>query len=1087
MKKLTLDGIGHIPKSCHAALFFGIIFFTVYPSKKIQAGDFIRKWQNAQQKEVKGKVTNESGEPLVGATVAVDNTTIQTTTNSNGEFSLSVPDNAILVISYLGYVNQRIGVGSRTHLDVIMVLANQALGEVVVVGYGTQKKRDIIGSVSTVNSKDLQTKNFSSFESALQGLAAGVSVQTQSGVPGAPTRILIRGASSINSSTDPLWIIDGVPIFADDFTQNYGTTSQSPLSLINQNDIESIQVLKDAAATSIYGSRAANGVIIVTTKTGKGKGITSIDYSTGISDLTRKPSDIGYVNTQQWFQALDRLYLSAGRPFTMDDYYQANRLAFTRVTRAQVENINTDWFDLLFRKSTFQDINISSSKASEGTQFYISGNYRKDNGVQIQNSLQRASIRSNLDFNPTGIFSVGMKANLSYTINSRQQNNGFVNTGGGGINGGLNAVTGASMPWYPVYDFTNPNKYFNPYSGANPMAYADPKNLKDELTQYRGIGSIYANLKIPFVKGLSLRTELSADFLQSNSIFYNSPDVYWDATKTPQAPNSFASDQAVTRRTVNYNGYATLDRSFGEHNVIVVAGAEATRTDASFRGATGKDLVGTLQQLGSPGTILSAGSGFGGERYLGAFFGRANYKFKDRYLLGLSARRDGSSAFGKDYRWGNFIAYSAGWIISEEPFMNFLGGKTFIKLRGSYGETGNQNVPGSLDQPLYISGLVYGGTNILGVNGTLPANVPVKDITWETTKSTDVGIDFGFLNNRINGSIAYYNKNVVGMLLTAPVPLSAGIGGSNTIWGNLGNMSNTGVELEVHSTNFTSKNFRWITDFNVAFNSNKVKKLTPDADQTGKGLIQDVYYISRKGEKRRQWYLSNYVGIDPQLGVPMIQALDTAYYNATGKTRVLKNSKGQDSLLYGTITNINSNKFIQEGKSPDPTYYGGITNTFQYKGFELSFLISFSGGNYIYDYSLQSASAVGPQKQFLSEVYAKSWRGPGDNTAEYPQMRIGGLDVNGTIIADFAELNTYNTKWLYKGDYVRLRNVRFAYNLPNSLTKRIGLQGVNFSVTGTNLWTGTDYRGFDPEGATFIRTATIPQLKSVILGLSVKF
>jgi TonB-linked SusC/RagA family outer membrane protein len=1087
MKKRTRNVMLSAPRLCHAALLISVIFFTLYPNGQVLAKGSSDKWRSPHQQGINGKVTNDSGEPLVGATVAVDNTNIQTTTNSNGEFSLSVPANATLVISYVGYPDQKVEVGNRTRVDVIMKLTNQSLGEVIVVGYGTQKKRDIIGSVSTVGTKDLQIKNSSSFEGALQGLAAGVSVQTQSGVPGAPTRILIRGASSINSSTDPLWIIDGVPIFSDDFTQNRGSTGQSPLSLINQNDIESIQVLKDAAATSIYGSRAANGVIIVTTKTGKGKGVTSIDYSTGVSDLTRKPSDIGYVNTQQWFQTLDRLYLSAGRPFTMDDYYQANRLAFTKVTRAQAESINTDWYDLLFRKSTFQDINISSSKASEGTQFYISGNYRKDNGVQIHNSLQRASIRSNIDFNPTGIFSVGMKANLSYTINSRQQNNGFLNTGGGGINGGLNAVTGASMPWYPVYDFDNPNKYFNPYSGANPMAYADPANLKDELTQYRGIGSVYANLKIPFVKGLSLRTELSADFLQSNSIFYNSPDIYWDATKTPQAPNSFASDQAVTRRTVNYNGYGTYDRSFGDHSVIVVGGAEATRTDAAFRGATGKDLVGTLQQLGSPGTLLSAGSGFGGERYLGAFFGRANYKFKDRYLLGVSARRDGSSAFGKDYRWGNFIAYSAGWIISDEPFMNFLGGNTFIKLRGSYGETGNQNVPGSLDQPLYISGLYYGGSNILGVNGTLPSNVPVKDITWETTKSTDVGIDFGFLKNRINGSVAYYNKNVEGMLLTAPVPLSAGIGGSNTIWGNLGNMSNTGVELEVHSTNFNTKNFRWTTDFNIAFNNNKVKGLTPDADQTGKGLVQNVVYISRKEEKRRQWYLANYVGIDPQLGVPMIQALDTAHYNATGKTRVLKNSKGQDSLIYGTITNINANKFIQEGKSPDPTYYGGITNTFQYKNFELGFLISFSGGNYIYDYSLQTASAVGPQKQFLSEVYAKSWRGPGDNTAEYPQMRIGGLDVDGTIIADFAERETYNTKWLYKGDYVRLRNIRLGYNLPNQVTKKIGLQGIGFSITGTNLWTGTDYRGFDPEGAEFINTAMIPQLKSIILSLSVKF
>ncbi len=1064
----------------------------IIDNKIIFAPDNMTKEQQTQKRSITGTVTGKDGTPIPMVNVVVTGTTQGTLTDVAGKYSIEVsPGSKSLSFTYIGLEPQEIVIGALTKIDVTMSESAIDLDEVVIIGYGSQKKKDIIGSVATINNQDMQVKVSSSFETSLQGLAAGVSIQTQSGVPGAPTKILIRGTSSINSSTDPLWIVDGIPIISYDATQNMGTTSQSPMSLINQSDIESIQVLKDAAATAIYGSRASNGVILITTRSGKaGKGTTSVDYSVGISDLSRKPSDIGFANTTQWFNAVDRLYINADRTFTMEDYYAANRNAFTKVTREQVQDINTDWYGKIFRKGTFQDFNFSSSKGLDKTLYFVSVNYRKDNGVQISNSLQRFSGRANIDFHPFDLLTIGLKMNLSYTNNDRQQNNGFVNTGVGGANGGLNAVTGAALPWYPVYDFDNPNQYFNPYSGANPMAYADPNNLKDNLNQYRGLGSFYADFKVPHVKGLSLRSEFSFDYLQSNSIYWTGPAITLDPV-VYQKPNTYASDQAITNKTINYNAYATYDRTFGAHNILILGGAEATRSNGYYRYASGRNLIGTYQQLGSPGTIISSSAGLGGERYLGAFFGRANYKFKDRYLLGLSVRRDGTSAFAKEYRWGTFLAYSAGWILTDEPFMDFLGEETFIKIRGSYGETGNQNIPSGLNLALYSGEFVYGGANILGVNGTLPYNVPVGDLTWETTKSTDAGIDFGFLNNRINGSIAYYNKYVQGMLLTGPVPFSAGIGGSNYIWGNVGDMTNSGVELEVHSTNLIKGDFKWTTDFNISHNKNIIKQLTPEADQTGKGLFNDdgsghAYTVSRKGQKRMQWYLANFAGIDPANGVPMIVALDSAEYAATGNTRALKNINGTDSLILGTITNINQNKFIQEGKSADPAYYGGITNTFQYKGLEFSFLVTFSGGNYIYDYSLQNASAVGPQKQFLSDVLDNSWQRPGD-IAKYPQLRIGGYEIDGKINSDFAQYQTYYTQWLYKGDFIRLKNVRLSYSLPSSVTKKMNMQNVTFSVSGTNLWTITDYPGFDPEGAEFVRTAFIPQLKSLIFGLSVKF
>ncbi|MDJ1470624.1 TonB-dependent receptor [Cytophagaceae bacterium DM2B3-1] len=1054
---------------------------------------------------IKGKVTSTAGESLPGVSVTVKGSTQGTVTDAEGGFQLSVPDEtAVLVFSYIGYLTQEVAVRGNSNWTIALVEDVKSLGEVVVVGYGTQKKRDVIGSIATVNGDDIKLKSTASFDSGLQGMAAGVSVQTNSGVPGSPTVIKIRGVSSINSGTDPLWIIDGMPIYSNPggLGRSDGTTGQSPMSLINPNDIESIQILKDAAATSIYGSRASNGVILVTTKTGKkGQGSTTFNYSTGFSSLTRTPEDIGYANTSQWFQIMDEMYQNSGKTFTMDDYYRNSPYsnipqASPKLTREQAMAINTNWYDELFQTGRFSDYNLSSSRGFDKGSFYISGNYREDKGVQHNNNLKRISLRSNIDFSPINNLTVGARLSFAYTDNDRMQNTSY--RGGPGLNGGLNSITTGALPWFPVRELANPDRYFNAYSGSNPAAFADPANVKDNLEQYRGLGGLFLNYEFPFLRGLSIRSEVSFDIIQSNNIFWQSRDIRLDGG---QKPSSYAYEEAVTFKSTNYNVYSTYNRTFGLHSLNVVAGTEAQQSSQYNRAMAGQGLAGKYQEIGKPGVRLYTNGYMNGERYLLAYFGRVNYKYKDRYIFGVSARRDGSSAFTEQHRWGTFLSASAGWIISEEEFMSFLGGKTFLKLRGSYGQTGNQSIPGSLDAIKYNYTFRYGSDDILGLNGSMASTIAVDNLKWESTRSSDIGIDYGFFNNRINGSLAYYHRYVKDMLLTTPIPVSSGltpveevagfpgsvyVENSNNVWSNIGDMVNTGWELELHSINIDKGGFRWSTDFNISFNKNIIKKLTPEADNTGKGIINGPT-ISRKDHKRQEWFVADYAGVDPATGVPMIYALDKVRYDAEGVTTRLKNEAGQDSLIYATKTNIAGNRFYQNGKSADPTYYGGITNTLQYKGFDLSFMFSFSGGNYILDYDRQMAAVPGETKTFLADIVNNSWRKPGDQ-AKYPQIRYGNTYViNGQSVGDFGDEWQNHNREMYKGDYIRLRNVQIGYTLPSSVTKTLQMQGLRVYVSGSNLWTSTKYPGFDPEGAGYVYTATIPQLKTFILGLSARF
>ncbi|WP_020532643.1 SusC/RagA family TonB-linked outer membrane protein [Flexithrix dorotheae] len=1057
----------------------------------------------AQDIQISGTVTSaEDQEPLPGVSILLKGTNTGTTTDFDGNFRLSVPPDGTLQVSFIGFETHEEAVNNRSIINIALTPDIEQLEEVVVVGYGTKKKTDVLGSVATVKSEDLLKIPAPSFDQSLQGMATGVQVSTSSGVPGAPVTVKIRGISSINSGTNPLWIVDGMPIYSGGGVSNNpgggleksdGTTGQNPMSMINPNDIESIEVLKDAAATAIYGSRGSNGVIIITTKTGKaGQSSLNIDYSIGVSDLSRDQNDIGYVTTKEYMQLADMaIQNSSGNP---NDRFEPRRVldlrpTFSPLTREEADLISTDWFNEALRKGSFQELNLSATKGFEKGSMYLSLGYRDDKSVNRNNDLQRLSTRINLDFEPVKNLKTGMKLNFTYTVNDRikSSKSGAFGSGGGGV-GGFGTANRGALPWLPVLDASEESNYWSPASGVNLRANIDRALFKDQVQQYRVLGGFFAEYNLDFVKGLSIRTEISGDMIQNNS-------ETWTSALLKEDASSYAFDRAATFQSYNYNLYAKYYRTFGDHTVSATFGTESTGQNQQIRNLEGRDLVGSFQELGNPATRLSMTSFMGNERYLRAFFGRADYKLKDKYLVGVSLRRDGSSKFDSDFRWGTFTAFSAGWILTEEAFLQDQGFISLLKLRGSYGQTGNEAIPNGLTVTKYTNNSKdrYGYENLINA-GTRVDNIGNPFLTWETTNSYDAGVDFGLFENRINGSVAYYQQYVDDLLLAAKIPTSTGLSGESEFWDNIGDMKNEGVEFELHSININKGGFKWTTDFNISTNSNEVVKLTPDLDRAGGGLIKDNK-IYRTGGKLNAYFMAEYAGIDPDKGVEMIYEIDIENYNATGNT--VKTGR----LIPATLDNVTRHRIIHNDKTPIPTYFGGFNNVFSFKGFDLSVLFTFSGGDYIYDYNRQRASFVhNGQTRFLQDMIGNTWQQPGDN-ASYPIQTWGstyewGWDPNANNGAgdwknepgagNYSPESRFYSRFLYKADYVRLRNVQLAYNLPSKVINKIGIQGMRVFVSGTNLWLSSKYPGYDPESANWIDTVPVPQLKTFTTGVSLK-
>ena len=688
-----------------------------------------------QNATITGKVVDPKGEPLVGVSVLEQGTTNGTVTDMNGRYSIVVQkDSSPLRFSYMGFDNQEIVPGKRRVIDVTLTENSVVIDDVVVIAYGTKKRRDMIGSVSKIKSDEMSLMQGGRFENSLQGLASGVQV-VNDGMPGSTPQIKIRGIGSIASGSDPLWVVDGIV--------GGGST------MVNSNDIESIEVLKDAAATAIYGSRGANGVIIVTTKKGKKGGLKfDVHYEGGITPITN--SDLGLASTKTYFNIMDEARANVGlnpldpQKDIIEPYYSNWT---SPITREEAMNTDMDWVDLVTRMGHFHDINVALNQGGENSTTYASVNYRSDESSLKGLSMNAVSARLNSEFKK-GIVTLGTQSFLKF--DRKKSTNKW-------------AVVSDKFPWRKVYDPEDPTGYWNPQmADGHPTATLDNDYQLSTGENFSFRTTLYMDVNLKWIKGLSVRADASYGYGLAQSDYWLSGLI----TNTGNVDGNQGNKSKKTTKSQQYHAFAKYNREWTDHGLDIVTGIEANRSYTDNAVVAGKNLSGEFQEPKIIGTMLGNNSAYiGGESYTFSFFNRIDYKFKQRYLLGASFVREGSSKFVKENRFGDFYSVSGGWIISDEAFMRNAGFISLLKLRGSYGETGNQNIPSEVTKNSYsIKSKQYYNN----MQNMFLWNIANKAAKWEKNKSIDLGLDYALFNNKVNGSIAYYRRTTVNTFVFLP-------------------------------------------------------------------------------------------------------------------------------------------------------------------------------------------------------------------------------------------------------------------------------------------------------------------------------
>ncbi len=1013
----------------------------------------------AQVREITGKITDQKdGTPLVGATITVKGTSVSTATGVDGTFSISVPAGAkTLVISSVGFNQKEVAV--TDNIAVSLAAGDNALSEVVVVGYGTKIKRDITGSVARVGAKELNNTPVTSFESALQGRAAGVLVEQQNGKLGQGIKVRIRGASSVSAGSEPLYVIDGVPVITTNLSSNGAQTN--PLADINTNDIESIEILKDASSAAIYGSRGSNGVVLITTKRGKsGKSKIDFGYFTGVQEPTRLRE---FMNAEQFVEYSREAAVGAGQYEYRLGYWDTEQegiddwMGFVegRLTRYSAGNedwktykVNTDWQKEAFQRAPISQYDISLSGGNDKTTFFMAGQLLDQAGIIQRNSLKRYNGRINVDHKVNNWLTAGMNMSFARTLNYRVSNDNAFSTPlqmvalspitplidprTGLISGELNPATGAPNTNYPVY--------YNPMLSVKAAYYNTYTN--------RMLGNVYGQAQI--AKGLSFRTEFGLDQLNQTEEAYYGPITVRN-TEYPRGGGFTSGDQVLNYNTNNFFRYVTNLKDI--HTFDVVAGMSYQDYNLFTQGATAEAMPSSAyKKLTSAGTKSDATSTETEFSFL-SYFARINYKLMDKYLVALSGRRDASSRFGPDSRWGFFPAVSAGWILSEEKFLADSKWLSFLKLKGSYGLTGNAEIGNYPWQGLWTGDAAYAG-----IPGQRPSQLANSDLKWETTASADFGVEFGIFNNRLSAEVDYYFRNTSDMLLAVEVPGTSGFASQIR---NLGKLSNKGIEFTINSENIVTRDFRWTTNINFGMNKNKITDL--NGQELGIGNINRA----REGQAIGVFVGREFAGADPDNG-------DAIWY---------KNTVDANGKVDRTPTSDYSEAQEVVIGNPNPDFIYGMRNFLSYKGFDLDIFLQGVQGNEAYDGGGQYMSASGSNgfdNQTVDQLSA--WKNTGDITM-VPQART--FYANGT---------DPSSRWISDASYLRVKQLTIGYNLPKAVLTKIRLERARFYVRGQNLFTFTKYKGWDPEVnsdayATNITQGydfyAVPQLRTIIFGISI--
>ena len=1009
----------------------------------------------AQNRTVSGAVLGSDGTSIPGVTVIVKGGTQGTSTDAEGKYSLSVPTTATtLVYSFVGYDSKEVAIGSESVINVNLKVNTTGLDEVVVVGYGTQLRRDLTGNVATIAGKEIATAPVQSFDQALQGRASGVNIITPNGVLNNPPVIRIRGISSISLSSAPLIVIDGIPAFSGN-SSAVGSVPNNPLSNLNPADIESMEVLKDASATAIYGSRAAGGVILVTTKKGR-KGQSKLSYD-GWAGWTKPVRLYDVLRAQDYVNIKNEAVrnLNANRRSVGA---AATNIEGFKLTDAQGNTADTRWYDYIYRTGFSQSHNLNFSGGTEKTSYYTSVGYTDQKGMLVRNDFKRVSARLNVDHKVFNNFTVGMRVGYSNTRNS-SPNSGSVADGAFGT-AGLGRIPLVLPPNINAY---NPDGSYNtngagigagpntnPTTGApllpgyyNPVVDLDNNYFNSEGSEIQG--SVYADWAI--VKGLNLRTSYGI-----NNISFEDKSFFTALAGDGYSTGGSSSNYFRTNKRWNLQNTAQYDHTFGDkHNLSFLVGNEQQATDVLRWGATRTSVADPFftSYQGNFTNIAAAGN-FQGVNYLVSFFGRANYNFDHKYLATVNFRRDGYSAWAKKY--GNFYGASLGYVVSEENFWknaSFAQAFSFLKVTGSFGNVGNnQGVADFASLQTYASGF-YGNNASLYFSGAGNSN-----LTWEVSKKTDVGLAFGFLQDRLRGDVTYYRNLVDGLILDVPQAPSKGIPNvsgpgalGNSILANIGSMQNTGVELNLSFNAFQRKDFTWTVSGNLTTLKNRVLSLATQGQRIGtatSGL--ETANFTEVGHSVGEILAVPSLGVNPANGRRMIQKangtvvqyehLGSGWTTMDGVATTAPNQL-VDGIYYGPTL---------------PTYYGGLDNTFRYKGFDLGVFVQFSGGNYIYN---GTKAGLHDQRFWNNNVdILNRWTETNTN-AEWPRVVYGDNVSNGSTIVMSSNVE--------KGDFARLRNVSLGYSFGQSLLTRASVANARIYVQVQNAALLTKYSGIDPE------------------------
>ena len=1028
------------------------------------------------QSKITGVVKDSTGEPIIGASVTIKGAQgVGAVTDIDGNFSLTVPSGKKqLLVSYIGFTPQTVDVNGKNTFTIVLKEDNQTLNEVVVVGYGTMKKSDLAGATGSMDEKKMKGSIITNLDQSLGGRVAGVTSMATSGAPGSSTSIRVRGQATINAGAEPLYVVDGViwnnsnssgsSVGLGDALGNGSVSTVSPLSSLNPSDIVSMEVLKDASATAIYGAQGSNGVVLITTKRGKA-GEAKFTYD-------------GMVAWQRQGKRIDMLNLREFAEYYNDMSSQGMVFKDDRFSDPSVLGKGTNWQDAIFRTALQHQHQVSAQGGTEKIKYYVSGNYMDQDGTIIGSEFKRYGARVNLDSQLKSWLKLGLSANYSNTdqrLLKADQENGVITY----------ALT--TRPDIPIYDINGGYTSISQQgvTNPNPVALA----LMDDILYKQNLltGNVFA--EVTPIKNLVWHTEIGYSFNWDRGEVFN-PTVdlgTWTRSK------NYCSIQKSTGSFVQFKNYLTYSGSFGKHSFTAMLGQECWKSKWDNARTEAQDLpTNTVHNpsLGDPSTFKIS-NGFG-TAAMASFFTRETYNYDDRYLLTYTFRRDGSSNFGPDNRWGTFHSVAGAWRFSNEEFVRNVAGKWLSngKLRIGWGQTGNSNIGSGK----WSSDMTSIGTG-LGTSYR-PLRIANLNVHWEKQEQTNIGLDLGLFHDKLGITVDVYKKVSNDMLMPMQLPSYMGTSGNTSSalaapFGNFGSIENKGLELTINAHPINTKNFSWDSEFEISWNKNKLTKLsgTSSAAILGVGQWNDVVSKSDVGQPLFQFFgyvtdgvYTSYEDIENS-PKPVSYGGSNGYnkYNTVWVGDVkYKDISGPDGKPDGKIDE-NDRTYIG---NPMPKYTFGWTNTFRYKDFDLSIFINGSVGNKVYNYIRMKLDAMKSVWQNQSSTvlgrshitaidpnkdYSNGYKGHNANMVYNWYDDIDNVQVTNPTSIPAAHLNDPNEntrvsdRYIENGSYLRVKNITLGYTFPKQWVKHIGLENLRLSCNIQNLWTITGYKGYDPE------------------------